>query len=179
MTCLICRKHRGDGPLVGPEVWRGDLVVVTCHPAGFPGHLLVDSRRHAPGLADLTDAEAEAVGWAVRRAAAALRAELAPEAVFTAVLGRAVPHFHQHVLARHPGTHPTSTRSRPPTGQAHPASPRRNWPTWRPGSPRTSADARPEPAQVRYSAIATPVAKTTIVHLRISCGSFLATRAPT
>ncbi|QUF04206.1 hypothetical protein KCV87_33585 [Actinosynnema pretiosum subsp. pretiosum] len=59
MVCLICRKHGGEGPLVGPRVWHDDLVVVTHHPAGFPGHLLVDSRRHAPELADLASRLAE------------------------------------------------------------------------------------------------------------------------
>ncbi|AXX31799.1 hypothetical protein APASM_4434 [Actinosynnema pretiosum subsp. pretiosum] len=40
-------------------MWHDDLVVVTHHPAGFPGHLLVDSRRHAPELADLASRLAE------------------------------------------------------------------------------------------------------------------------
>lgn len=28
-SCLICRKHRGSGPLVGPVVHEDDVVVVT------------------------------------------------------------------------------------------------------------------------------------------------------
>jgi ATP adenylyltransferase len=106
--CPICAKHRGEGPLVGPEVWRDELVVVSqpAQAAGPPllGHLFVETRRHAPYLDDLTDAEASAVGRAVRTAAAALRAELDVEHVFSAVIGRGVPHFHQHVFPRHRGT---------------------------------------------------------------------------
>ncbi|MFI9451252.1 histidine triad (HIT) protein [Amycolatopsis sp. NPDC052450] len=37
-------------------------------------------------------------------AARGLRAELAPEHVFSAIAGRSVAHFHQHVFARHQGT---------------------------------------------------------------------------
>jgi hypothetical protein len=39
----------------------------------YLGHLLVEPRRHAPGLADLTDAEARSVGWWCTRASRALR----------------------------------------------------------------------------------------------------------
>jgi histidine triad (HIT) family protein len=51
-----------DGP-----VGEDELVMVS-H-AG----LFVEPRRHAPGLADLTDAEARAVGWWCMRASWALR----------------------------------------------------------------------------------------------------------
>ncbi|RDI69040.1 hypothetical protein [Nocardia pseudobrasiliensis] len=70
----------------------------------MPGYLFVETVRHAAALADLGDAEAAAVGWAVRRAACALRGELAPEFVFSAVTGRSVAHFHQHVFVRPRGT---------------------------------------------------------------------------
>ncbi len=91
-------------------IFADDLVAVTHRPldqrAPVPGYLFVETIRHAPTLADLTDDEAAAVGWAARRAAAALRAELAPEFVFSAITGRSVDHFHQHVLARPTGTPP-------------------------------------------------------------------------
>src|ERR1700754_613647 len=106
--CPICAKHRGEGPLCGPEIWRDDLVVVTHKPAldepVLLGHLFVEPLRHAPPLDDLTDVEAAAVGSAARRAAIGLRAELDPEHVFSAVIGTGVAHFHQHVFPRHRGT---------------------------------------------------------------------------
>ncbi|HEY0640750.1 MAG TPA: HIT domain-containing protein [Pseudonocardiaceae bacterium] len=109
--CRICDKHRGVGPLVGPEVWSDDLLLVFHRPpgpdgTGVLGYLFVETRRHAPSLTDLTEAEARAVGTAIWRAGRALRAELSAESVFTAVIGTGVAHFHHHVLARHPGTPP-------------------------------------------------------------------------
>ncbi|WP_107655534.1 HIT domain-containing protein [Nocardia suismassiliense] len=106
--CLICDKHQGVGRLVGPVIYTNDLVAVTHRPLSegspMPGYLFVETVRHAATLADLSDAEAAAVGWAVRRAAAALRTELAPDFVFSAIAGRSVAHFHQHVFVRPQGT---------------------------------------------------------------------------
>ncbi|WP_369640645.1 HIT family protein [Nocardia sp. JMUB6875] len=89
-------------------IFADELVVVTHRPlsegVAMPGYLFVETTRHAATLADLSDGEGAAVGWAVRRAAGALRTELAPEFVFSAVTGRSVAHFHQHVFARPRGT---------------------------------------------------------------------------
>lgn len=94
--------------MVGPVIYADDLIVVTHRPLSdgvpMPGYLFVETVRHAPALADLTDDEAERAGWAVRRAAHALRTELSPEYVFSAVTGRSVAHFHQHVFVRPTGT---------------------------------------------------------------------------
>lgn len=84
-------------------------MLVFHHPIGHDGttvlgHLYVETRRHVPHVADLTDQEAEAVGRAVRRAAVGLRAELNPDFVFSAIIGMGQAHFHQHVFVRHPGT---------------------------------------------------------------------------
>ncbi|WP_218003518.1 HIT family protein [Nocardia concava] len=96
------------GRLVGPVVYSDDLVVVTHRPLSegvpMPGYLFVETVRHAATLADLTDAEGAAIGWAVRRAAYALRTELSPDYVFSAITGRSVAHFHQHVFVRPAGT---------------------------------------------------------------------------
>lgn len=94
--------------MVGPVIFANDLVVVSHRPltegTPVPGYLFVETRRHVPTLADLTEAEAAAAGWAASRAAYALRNELAPEFVFSAITGRSVAHFHQHVFARPKGT---------------------------------------------------------------------------
>ncbi|HEX8865905.1 MAG TPA: histidine triad (HIT) protein, partial [Lentzea sp.] len=87
-----------------PVVFADDLVVVSHRPGDVLGYLFVETRRHVAYLDELTVEEAEAVGRAVRSAAVGLRAELAPEFVFSAIVGRAVAHFHQHVFARHQGT---------------------------------------------------------------------------
>ncbi|KJK50029.1 histidine triad (HIT) protein [Lentzea aerocolonigenes] len=90
--------------MVGPVVWSSELVVVSHQPVGMLGHLFVETRRHVATLDSLTVPEVEAVARAVRLVAMGLRAELAPEFVFSAVAGRQVAHFHQHVFVRHQGT---------------------------------------------------------------------------
>jgi diadenosine tetraphosphate (Ap4A) HIT family hydrolase len=98
------------GDLVGgPLIWQDDHVLVFHKPPSqtgraFLGHLFVETRRHAPHIDELTDTEAATVGWAAVRGAKALRRTLEPEAVFSAIVGIGVPHFHQHVIARHRGT---------------------------------------------------------------------------
>jgi diadenosine tetraphosphate (Ap4A) HIT family hydrolase len=72
--------------------------------AAYLGHLFVEPRRHAPGLADLTDVEARRVGWWTTRASRALREVAGAEHVYAAVIGDAVPHLHVHLLPRFPGT---------------------------------------------------------------------------
>ena len=113
--CLVCRKHREQGPLVpGGFIGQDELVLVShiATPdtlggdatATYLGHLLVEPRRHAPGLADLTDAEARAVGWWCARSSRALRDVSGAEHVYAAVFGDGVPHLHIHLLPRFPGT---------------------------------------------------------------------------
>ena len=107
--CLICQKHAGVGPLVSPHLWEDDLVRVSHippvdEPKAFVGHLVIETQRHVGYLDELSDDEAAAVGRAARTAARAIRAELGAESVFSAVIGIGVPHFHQHVWPKHPGT---------------------------------------------------------------------------
>jgi len=109
VACPICAKHRGEGPLAGPKVFEDEHVVVSHRPVGedataFLGYLFVESRRHVPSLDGLTDTEASAIGLAVRRVARGLRVELDAEFVYSAIVGRGVAHFHQHVFVHHPGT---------------------------------------------------------------------------
>src|SRR5260370_40327250 len=77
--CLVCWKHQERGALVpGGPVGEDELVlvshVVTPDVLGreggtaYMGHLFVGPRRHAPGRACLTDAEARSGGWCCSRA---------------------------------------------------------------------------------------------------------------
>jgi histidine triad (HIT) family protein len=115
VDCLVCRKHREQGSLVpGGPVAQDELVLVSHIAApdtlggpgttAYLGQLLVEPRRHAAGLADLTDAEARAVGLWCARASRALRHVAGAEHVYAAVFGDAVPHLHVHLLPRFPGT---------------------------------------------------------------------------
>jgi diadenosine tetraphosphate (Ap4A) HIT family hydrolase len=107
--CQICAKHRGEGPLKGTLIGRWDGLWVYHFPAGDDGlaplgYLFIESDRHAPHLEDLTNQEASALGQLRSRLAAALHEALDAEHVFAAVVGRGVPHFHEHLFVRHPGT---------------------------------------------------------------------------
>jgi diadenosine tetraphosphate (Ap4A) HIT family hydrolase len=113
--CFICRKHRDRGSLVpGGPVAEDELVLVSHTVApdllgrdgttAYLGHLFVEPLRHAPGLADLTDDEARAVGLWCRRASRVLREVAGAEHVYMAVWGDEVPHLHVHLLPRFPGT---------------------------------------------------------------------------
>jgi diadenosine tetraphosphate (Ap4A) HIT family hydrolase len=106
--CFVCRKHRGQEAVPGGPIYEDDLLYAS-HKAAPPGErtylgwCFVEPRRHAPGLADLTDQEAQAIGWLVTRLSRALKAELGAEHVYAFVLGDHVPHLHVHLIARHPG----------------------------------------------------------------------------
>lgn len=70
----------------------------------YLGHLLVEPRRHAAGLADLTETEAASVGRWSALVSRALRDAAGADHVYAAVIGDAVPHLHVHLMPRFPGT---------------------------------------------------------------------------
>jgi histidine triad (HIT) family protein len=97
----------------GGPVGADELVVVShlssrgpgrAEEPAYLGHLFVEPRRHAAGLADLTELEAQAVGSWCARASRALREVTGAGHVYAAVLGDGTPHLHVHLLARYPGT---------------------------------------------------------------------------
>jgi histidine triad (HIT) family protein len=112
--CFICRKHRGEIAVAGGFI-VDDRLLAASHlwatPEGVPedvylGHVFVETKRHAPSLADLTAEEAQAVGLLALRLSAAMKETLGADYVFAAVIGTGVPHFHLHLLARDPQTPP-------------------------------------------------------------------------
>ena len=107
--CIICRKHRGQLLVPGGAIYEDDLVyaghsqIREGKPVVYLGYLMAETKRHAPGLADLTDAEAQALGLLVARLSRALVAIEGAEHVYAFVMGDGVPHVHDHVVARYPG----------------------------------------------------------------------------
>ena len=107
--CLVCQEIAGDVPVPGGLLWEEALAVAFHVPPlpdrGDPylGHLLVVTRRHAPGLADLTEAEGGAVGRGAVKLAAALVAAGAAQ-VHSGVAGAHAAHFHLHLLPRYAAT---------------------------------------------------------------------------
>ncbi|MFD3486555.1 HIT family protein [Streptomyces sp. NPDC058665] len=110
--CFVCDKHRDATLMPGGSVHEDDLVVVSHLSPRAPGqsgtiylgHLLVEPRRHAAGLADLTDEEAGRIGRRSSAAARTLREVAGAEHVYAAVIGDQVSHLHLHLLPRYPGT---------------------------------------------------------------------------
>ncbi len=68
----------------------------------YLGYLFVEPRRHAAGLADLTEPEAQAVGVWCARASRARRDVAGADRVYAAVLGSRAPHLHVHLVASVP-----------------------------------------------------------------------------
>lgn len=106
--CLACAKHRGEVGVAGGAIYQDDLVYVS-HVLprdgttdAYLGYVIVETQRHASGLADLSAAEAQAVGAWVVRMARALTEVVGVEHVYAFVLGHDVRHFHEHVVARYP-----------------------------------------------------------------------------
>jgi histidine triad (HIT) family protein len=109
VDCLVCRKHRGDFTIPGGAIYEDDQVyaghaqIREGQATAYLGYLMAEPKRHAPGLADLSDVEAQALGLLVARLSRALQASESAEHVYAFVLGDLVPHLHIHVVPRYPG----------------------------------------------------------------------------
>ncbi|MCP9484835.1 MAG: HIT domain-containing protein [Gaiellaceae bacterium MAG52_C11] len=107
--CLVCREVAGEVELPGGCLIDEEHVLAfhvppsEQYPRPYLGHMLLVTRRHAPGFEDLTDAEAAGIGVATATLARALRAAGADH-VFSSRIGTGVPHLHVHVVPRWPGT---------------------------------------------------------------------------
>jgi len=110
--CFVCRKHRGETRTPGGPVYQDDLLYAghadfaQDEETVYLGYLMVEPRRHTPGLADLTDEEAKSLGLLVARLSHALKESEGAEHVYAFVLGDQVPHLHVHLVPRYPGAPP-------------------------------------------------------------------------
>lgn len=111
-NCNICQKHRGDAVVPGGAIYEDDLIYVghAAIPDGessaYLGALLIEPKRHIPGLASLTDAEAKRIGLYVAHLSRALQYGEGAEHVYQFVMGHHTPHLHVWLLPRYPGTPP-------------------------------------------------------------------------
>jgi diadenosine tetraphosphate (Ap4A) HIT family hydrolase len=109
IQCLVCCKHRGGIEVAGGAIYENELVFAShAQPWGgetdhYLGHVFVETKRHVPELAELTEEEAQAVGLWVSRLARALVHTEGAEHVYSFVIGDGVPHLHVHVIGRYPG----------------------------------------------------------------------------
>ena len=107
--CIVCRKQQGPETLWGGVIYEDELVYIS-HAQLFGeetdhylGHIMIETKRHTPGLGDLTQEESEAIGYYTSLIAKALVQTEGAEHVYSFVLGHHVPHLHVHVIARYPG----------------------------------------------------------------------------
>ena len=107
--CFICRKHRGEVLLPGgtiaqdDEIYVGHAQVRPGQSTAYLGYLMLEPKRHAPGLEHLDDREAQVLGSWMARLSRALVATEGADHVYAFVIGDAVPHVHVHIVARYPG----------------------------------------------------------------------------
>jgi len=108
-TCLFCTNYKDLASTPGGIVYEDDLVYAHHYyyqdkgPL-YLGHLMLKTKRHVPGFADLTDEEAQAVGLSVTRLSKALQVCTGAEKVYVEAYYEVVPHLHLHLTARYPGT---------------------------------------------------------------------------
>ena len=70
----------------------------------YLGYVMIDIKRHVPGLAGLTDEEAKRFGLISSRVSKALKASEGAEHIYTFVSGNGVPHMHMHIIPRYANT---------------------------------------------------------------------------
>ena len=100
--CSVCAEVAGRIAAPGGNVYENAWWVVAHHtgPWTDPGELIVKARRHCETLADLTPAEAEALGPLLRASVAAIERVVRPERVYVASYGERVRHVHFFLLPR-------------------------------------------------------------------------------
>ncbi len=115
MECLFCQIQQGLVPVTGGPVYEDELVYASHYSHdGEPvylGYLIAQTRRHVPTFAELTDAEAQAIGLLVTRLGRALKSSTGAERTYVVFFGEVVPHLHVLLTARYPGTPPEYWRS--------------------------------------------------------------------
>lgn len=108
--CYICRKHRAEVRAPGGPIYQDDLVFAShaAIPEGqqttYLGAVLIEPKRHIPGLADLSDQEAGVVGLLIARVSRALALVSQAEHIYLFVLGHHSDHLHIWLVPRYPGT---------------------------------------------------------------------------
>ncbi len=107
-TCPFCTTYKDLLSAPGGMLYEDDLVYAyhfcQAEGASYLGHLLLLPKRHTLGLADLTEAEGQAVGLGVARLSKALKACTGADKIYAEAYYEVNPHLHLHLIARYPGT---------------------------------------------------------------------------
>ena len=107
-SCFICSKHAGEIETSGVMIYEDDYVYVghidRNGKPNYLGHIMIDLKRHAPSLADMTEEEAKVFGIIMAKVSKALKESEKAEHIYALVSGNSVPHLHMHLVARYPNT---------------------------------------------------------------------------
>jgi diadenosine tetraphosphate (Ap4A) HIT family hydrolase len=103
-TCGTCRANRGElqapgGVVYQDALWRAEHAI---EPIPMVGWLVLKPLRHVESVAELTEAEAAALGPLVRRASAALTDVVGCAKVYVVCFAESAsaPHVHFHLIPR-------------------------------------------------------------------------------
>ncbi|MED3550769.1 HIT family protein [Cytobacillus praedii] len=106
--CFVCNKHSGAIKTAGVQIYENEYVYIghidRNGEPNYLGHIMIDLKRHAPTLGDMTADEAKAFGLMMARVSKALMESEQAEHVYAVVSGNTVPHLHLHLVARYPNT---------------------------------------------------------------------------
>jgi diadenosine tetraphosphate (Ap4A) HIT family hydrolase len=102
--CSACAEVAGDVPAPGGVIVDDGLWYVSHHTGPFtdPGELIVKTRRHCESLAELTPAEAEALGPVLRAGVSALERIVVAERIYAVSFNERIRHVHFLLLPRTP-----------------------------------------------------------------------------
>ncbi|MDQ0268351.1 HIT family protein [Cytobacillus purgationiresistens] len=107
-TCFICKKHSGEIKVSGGTVYEDEYVyaghIYSEDDDHYLGYMMIDLKRHAPGLGDMTDDESKAFGSLLNKLRQGLKVIEGAEHIYAFVAGDAVPHLHMHIIPRYSDT---------------------------------------------------------------------------
>ena len=100
--CRACAEVAGEVPAPGGAIVDDGLWYVSHHTGPFtdPGELIVKTRRHCESLAELTPAEAEALGPVLRAGVRALERVVVAERIYAVSFNERLRHVHFLLLPR-------------------------------------------------------------------------------
>ncbi|MFJ7731994.1 HIT family protein [Lysinibacillus sp. NPDC097231] len=106
--CFICNKHAGNIQTSGVMIYEDEYVYVghidNNGAPNYLGHIMIDLKRHAPTLGDMTVEEAKSFGVIMARVSKAIMECEKAEHIYSFVSGNSVPHLHMHLVPRYPNT---------------------------------------------------------------------------
>ena len=101
--CSICRKNSGEDEIEGGIIHDDDMWLVRHAPSPYPlvGWMILQTKRHIHGPAQLNDRESASFGPALRQYERILMEVTGASAIYSMLLAESVPHFHVHMVPRY------------------------------------------------------------------------------